>query len=70
MQIFYKNVSARFNITTIFVTHDLKESIIMGDQFATMDSGILKLYTDKQEFINSPETGVLQEKTFWDNINP
>lgn len=70
MQIFYKDVSARFNITTIFVTHDLKESIIMGDQFATMDSGILKLYTDKQEFINSPETGVLQEKTFWDNINP
>ena len=69
MQMFYKEMAEKFNITTVFVTHDLKEALIMGNHFAVMDSGRLTFYKDKSEFINSPETGVMQEKTFWDNIN-
>lgn len=69
MQTFYKEISGRYSITSVFVTHDLKEALIMGDNFATMEAGTLKMYERKTAFINSPETGVLREKSFWDNIN-
>jgi ABC-type sugar transport system ATPase subunit len=68
MQGLFKKIAAEFEITSLFVTHDLKEAILMGDEIAYMQQGSLKVYTSKEEFISDPETGVGEEIGFWENL--
>ncbi len=68
MQELFKKLAQTFNITSLFVTHDLKEAILMGDEIAYMHSGQLKVYPDKQAFISDPETGVQSEIGFWEGL--
>ncbi|MBK6264107.1 ABC transporter ATP-binding protein [Marivirga sp. S37H4] len=68
MQELFKKLTKEFDITSLFVTHDLKEAILMGDQIAFMQKGRLKVYQDKTEFINDKETGVQDEIGFWDGL--
>ncbi len=68
MQHLFKRIALEFRITSLFVTHDLKEAILMGDEIAFMRSGRLKVYTDKTEFISDPDTGVQNEIGFWQNL--
>ncbi len=70
MQEFFKSLTAKYQITSLFVTHDLKEAILMGDEIAFMQSGRLKVYKDKTDFINDPVTGVQNEIGFWENLTP
>ena len=65
MQDLFKNLSKEFKISSLFVTHDLKEAVLMGDEIGFMQAGNLKVYTDKNEFIADPETGVEEEIKFW-----
>tara|TARA_B100001109_G_C18837177_1_gene462557 strand:+ start:936 stop:1658 length:723 start_codon:yes stop_codon:yes gene_type:complete len=65
MQQLFKKIAAEFKITSLFVTHDLKEAILMGDKIAFMRKGNLKVYESKEEFIRDPETGVGEEIGFW-----
>lgn len=68
MQVLFKKLTTEFNITSVFVTHDLKEAILMGDQIGFMQAGNLKVYETKEAFINDPETGVQNEIKFWDGL--
>mgnify|MGYP001353401263 CR=1 FL=1 len=68
MQVLFKKLSAEFKITSLFVTHDLKEALLMGDQIGYMREGMLKVYEDKADFVNDPETGVQNEIEFWDDL--
>jgi ABC-type sugar transport system ATPase subunit len=68
MQQLYKSIAAAYNITALFVTHDLKESLIMGDRIAYMENGCLTVYDDKKDFINDIKTGVLEEIKFWNTL--
>jgi len=68
MQSFFKRIAKEFKITSLFVTHDLKEAILMGDQIGYMRKGLLEVYPDQQAFINDPKTGVAEELKFWDNL--
>jgi ABC-type sugar transport system ATPase subunit len=68
MQVLFKKLANQFNITSLFVTHDLKEAILMGDEIAYMRSGQFKLYRDKNEFINDIDTGVQSEIKFWKSL--
>jgi len=68
MQVLFKKLSAEFKITSLFVTHDLKEALLMGDQIGYMREGRLKVYDDKSAFVNDPETGVQHEMDFWDDL--
>lgn len=68
MQELFKGLADEFKITSLFVTHDLKEAILMGDEIAFMQKGILKVYPNKTDFINDPETGVQSEIGFWDSL--
>lgn len=70
MQGLFKKLASQFNITSLFVTHDLKEAILMGDEIAFMQSGHLKVYKDKGEFISDPDTGVQDEIGFWEGLVP
>jgi ABC-type proline/glycine betaine transport system ATPase subunit len=69
MQTLFKKVTKRDKITSIFVTHDLKEALLMGDRFAHMAGGVLKTYSNKESFINDPKVGINEEMIFWKNLN-
>lgn len=68
MQRLFKKLSQEYDITSLFVTHDLKEAVLMGDEIGFMHSGILKVYPNKNEFIDDPETGVKDEIEFWGGL--
>lgn len=66
MQQFFKKIANRHQITALFVTHDLKEALIMGDQLAVIRKGEWRLYEDREAFMQDPQTGVQDELAFWD----
>lgn len=68
MQQLLKRMVAGSQITTIFVTHDLKEALLMGDEIALMQDGLLKKYETKADFVQDARTGVQEEIDFWTNI--
>lgn len=70
MQQLFKRLVRRYRITSIFVTHDLKEALLMGDRIAFMKEGGLTVYPSKQAFIRDPEIGVLDEIAFWQGLVP
>jgi len=69
MQNLFTDVAHAEGISTLFVTHDLKEALLMGDAFAHMAGGNLTSYPSRDAFINAPETGVISEKTFWQGLD-
>lgn len=68
MQVFFKELVAKHSTTTLFVTHDLKEALKVGDEIALMDRGQLKTYKSQKEFIEDPMTGAADELAFWENL--
>lgn len=68
MQALFKRVAALYAITAIFVTHDLKEALLVGDDMATIRAGRLKAYASKQAFVDDPESGVGSEVDFWKSL--
>jgi len=65
MQTLFAELSSRYSLTSIFVTHDVREALTVGDHFSRMERGILSLYPDRQSFINDRATGVAAEIAFW-----
>lgn len=55
-------------ITSLFVTHDLREALTMGDQFGRMQAGVLDLFEDQNAFLASADPGIEGELNFWRNI--
>lgn len=68
MQELFKELAAYYGITSLFVTHDLKEAILMGDDIGLMKKGSLQIYSDKQDFLLDPQTGVRSEIEFWESL--
>ncbi len=68
MQSLFKNLTETYKITSLFVTHDLKEAVLMGDKIGFMKAGNLKVYEDRYAFINDTSTGVQDEINFWENL--
>lgn len=68
MQELYKKVAKDFHITALFVTHDIKEALLMGDRMTYLQNGKLKVYDSKQDFINDEITGAKKEISFWNNL--
>ena len=52
-------------IATLFVTHDVREALIVGDRFAYLEDGLLKTYTSQREFIEDARVGAQAEMMFW-----
>lgn len=69
MQHFFKRIAREFNITAVFVTHNIKEAILMGDRIASMDMGKLTIYEDIKEFVNAADNDVQEEIDFWKSIS-
>jgi ABC-type sulfate/molybdate transport systems ATPase subunit len=65
MQELFRRVVVHHRITSLFVTHDLKEAIAVGDAFAHLREGSLAAYPDRAAFIDDPGTGALAEIRYW-----
>lgn len=65
MQELFRDVASQHRITSIFVTHDLKESLRVGDCFAMLRDRHLVFYGDRKAFCTDPSTGVQREMEFW-----
>jgi putrescine transport system ATP-binding protein len=65
MQDLFKRLAHAHGTTALFVTHDLKESIRIGDSFAMFRAGRLKTYPDRERFCADPLSGVDREAAFW-----
>jgi putrescine transport system ATP-binding protein len=68
MQQLLKEMIAQHKITGIFVTHDIKEALLMGNQVALMQQGQLHTYASVQEFVADKQTGAQAEREFWQNL--
>lgn len=68
MQQLLKGVAQEFGLTAIFVTHDLKEAMLMGDRLGMMQNGQLNIYEDRAGFIADEQTGALEEARFWTGL--
>lgn len=68
MQQLYKKMAAQYKCTALFITHDLKEALLMGDNIAYMENGTLQIFNSKQQFIEDKRTGVENEKKFWNSL--
>ncbi len=65
MQSLFKRVTRQHEITAVFVTHDLKEALSMGDSFGCLAVGRYIAYPDRASFCADPATGVQNELRFW-----
>jgi putrescine transport system ATP-binding protein len=68
MQALMLDVVRSTSLSTIFVTHDLKEALTVGDRFGTLDQGMLHLYSDRASFLGDPNVGALSELQFWQDL--
>ena len=61
-------VARDFRITSLFVTHDLKEALVVGDRFAHLAAGWLAVYDDRNAFVADPRIGAAEEIRFWSSL--
>ena len=65
MQLLCKRLTRQHGSSVIFVTHDLKEALIMGDRFGRLGDGRYQPYVDRAAFCADPASGVQAELAFW-----
>ncbi|MEO9952626.1 ABC transporter ATP-binding protein [Nonlabens sp.] len=65
MQELFKKLSKKMKLTSIFITHDLKEALTMGDHIGKIELGHFKRYESKQDFYDDADSGAQQEAAFW-----
>jgi putrescine transport system ATP-binding protein len=68
MQDLYARIAYEQGLTALFVTHDLKEALRVGDAFGLMRAGRLHIYDSRAAFVADPATGVRDELRFWEEI--
>lgn len=68
MQHLFQRVAREQGMTSLFVTHSLKEALLMGDAIALLRGGQFKTYASERDFVEDPESGVSEEISFWHSI--
>lgn len=68
MQALFKRLALELKLAALFVTHDLKEAIIMGDDIGKIQKGKWIQYENKQAFFEDGTSGVKNEVDFWKGI--
>lgn len=69
MQQLFKQIADDFQITAVFVTHNVKEAILMGDRIASLSNGNLTVFPSVEAFIESDNEKVKEEIKFWKSID-
>ena len=65
MQQFFQQLSKDFQMTALFVTHDVKEALLVGDQLALLEAGQLQVFPSRAAFLQHPRAGGQEEMAFW-----
>lgn len=65
MQQFFRQLSRDFKMTALFVTHDVKEALLVGDQLALLEAGQLQVFPSRAAFLQHPRAGGQEEMDFW-----
>lgn len=68
MQQFFKDIASEFDITALFVTHNVKEAMLMGDRIGILDKGTLNVFDSVNAFIHADHRLVQKEIDFWSSI--
>jgi putrescine transport system ATP-binding protein len=68
MHALYRRVVREHRIATLFVTHDLKEAILVGDRYAHLSKGQLTQFPDLAAFLAEPEIRAAEEIDFWTSL--
>lgn len=68
MQQLFRDLSRRYALTSVFVTHDVREALVVGDSFCRMADGVISTSLSRQAFIEDPASGVASEVRFWSSI--
>lgn len=68
MQALFTRIAHAKRITTVFVTHDLKEALVVGDWFGHLRDGHLVTYPSREAFVADPRTGAQAEAAFWQHL--
>ena len=68
MQQLYKRIARQHGMTSIFVTHSIKEALLMGETIASLEGGRARSFASLTEFIAAPESGVAGEVAFWKSL--
>lgn len=68
MQQLFKTIARDFRITAVFVTHNVKEAILMGDRIAHLSCGTLTVFPTVEAFIRSDNDNLKEEIKFWESI--
>lgn len=70
MQQFYLEMQRLFQLACIFVTHDLKEALTIGQRFGWLHDGKLTTFNDAHTFAQDPGIGAEKEIQFWKKFMP
>ncbi len=65
MRELFASLRERFALTSLFVTHDVKEALVVGNRFALMAEGRLRIFRDRAAFLADEATGIPREIRFW-----
>jgi ABC-type sulfate/molybdate transport systems ATPase subunit len=68
MQDIYLELSAARGLSSVFVTHDPREALRVGNRWAWMENGRLELVPSKAQFVAMEQTGIPRERTFWREV--
>ncbi len=68
MQTLFQRIVHANRITSLFVTHDLKEALVVGDRIGHLKDGVLTTYDSRAAFVADPATGVGDEVAFWQDV--
>jgi len=61
MQIEVKELQNRLGLTTVFITHDQEEALIMSDQVAVMDEGVIQQFGAPDDIYHRPNNRQVAE---------
>ncbi|MCI1823795.1 MAG: ABC transporter ATP-binding protein [Megasphaera sp.] len=56
MQIEIRNIQKKLHVTTVFVTHDQEEALVMSDRIAVMNKGVIEQFGVPNDLYEKPET--------------
>jgi putrescine transport system ATP-binding protein len=68
MRDLFQTLRQRYALTSLFVTHDVREALTVGDRFALLADGRLTMYADRTTFMNDEATGIPREFRFWNDV--
>ncbi len=61
LQAEYRRIHGRLELTTVMVTHDMTEALLMADRIAVMNKGKIVQVGSPQEMVSHPQDDYVKE---------